>query len=117
MWEGGGRGEGREKGERKDWQELGRVGVWRWRKGRYRSREEENLHLGSHFRVGKRLGSRGDPRCPWGCHQLGPWAAEQRGPELALPHYHTDDYLGYHHRIFVQRQMEIETETLIRATN
>ena len=32
---------GREKGERKDWREHGGVGRWRWRKGGYRSREED----------------------------------------------------------------------------
>ena len=68
-----------------------------------------------HFRVGKRLGSQGDPRCPRGCPQLGPWTAEERVPELSLPHYHAGDYLEYHHRIFVQQRKEIETEILIRA--
>ena len=32
---------GREKGEKKDWRELGEVGGWRWRKGSERSREED----------------------------------------------------------------------------
>ena len=31
---------GRVKGEGKDWQELGGVGGWRWKKGGYRTREE-----------------------------------------------------------------------------
>ena len=52
-----------------------------------------------------------------GCPQLGPWIAEERVPELSLPHYHADEYLEYYHRIFIQQQMEIETETLIRATD
>ena len=38
-------------------------------------------------------------------------------PELTLPHYHADDYLEYHHRILVQQQMEIETETLNRLSS
>ncbi|CAO2624409.1 hypothetical protein LEMLEM_LOCUS18362 [Lemmus lemmus] len=46
-------------------------------------------------------GSRGDPRCSRRCPQLGPWAAEERVPELALSHSHTDEYLEYHHRTFV----------------
>ena len=48
---------------------------------------------------------------PRGCPQLGPWAVEERVPELALSHSQTDDYLEYHRRTLVQRQMEIETET------
>ena len=39
------------------------------------------------------------------------WAAEERVPELALAHNHTDEYFAYHHRTFVWRWMEIETET------
>ena len=39
---------------------------WIWEQGsRY-------LNLGSHFRVGKRLDSRGVPRCPRRCPQLVP---------------------------------------------
>ena len=38
--------------------------------------------------------------------QIVPWAAEERVPELALAHNHTDEYLAYHHR---------ETETHIGA--
>ena len=38
-----------------------------------------------------------------------PWAAEERVPELALSHSHTDEYLAYHHRTFIWRWMEIET--------
>ena len=59
------------------------------------------------FRIDKRLGSRGVPRRPRGCPQLGPWAAEERVPELSLPHYHPDDYLEYHHRIFVLSKQEV----------
>ena len=32
---------GREKGAEKDWGEFGGVGWWRWRKGGYRSKEED----------------------------------------------------------------------------
>ena len=45
--------------------------------------------------------------------QLLPWAAEERVPELALAHNHTDEYFAYHHRTFIWRWMEIETETHI----
>ena len=38
----------------------------------------------------------GPRRCP----QLVPWATEERVPELALSHSHTDEYLVYHHRTF-----------------
>ena len=47
--------------------------------------------------------------------QIVPWAAEERVPELALSHGHTDEYLAYHHRTFIWRWMEIETETHIGA--
>ena len=41
------------------------------------------------------------------------WAAEERVPEMALAHNHTDEYFAYHHRTFIWRWMEIETETHI----
>ena len=47
--------------------------------------------------------------------QLIPWAAEERVPELALSHSRTDEYLAYHHRTFIWRWMNIETETHIGA--
>ena len=33
--------------------------------------------------------------------QIVPWAAEERVPELALAHNHTDEYFVYHHRSFI----------------
>ena len=36
---------------------------------------------------------------------------EDRVPELALSSSQTDDYFEYYYRSFIQRQMEIETET------
>ena len=45
--------------------------------------------------------------------QIVPWAAEKRVPELALAHNHTDEYFAYHHRTFIWRWMEIETQTHI----
>ena len=45
--------------------------------------------------------------------QIVPWTAEERVPELALSHNHTDEYFAYHHRTFIWRWMEIETETHI----
>ena len=47
--------------------------------------------------------------------QMVPWAAEERVSELDLSHSHTDEYLAYHHRTFIRRWMEIETETHIGA--
>ena len=46
--------------------------------------------------------------------QIVPWTAEERVPELALAHNHTDEYFAYHHRTFIWRWMETEThiETL-----
>ena len=33
--------------------------------------------------------------------QIVPWAAEERVPEPALAHNHTDEYFAYHHRTFI----------------
>ena len=38
---------------------------------------------------------------------------EERVPELALAHNHTDEYFAYHHRTFIWQWMEIETVTHI----
>ena len=75
--------------------------------------ERRNLNYGSHFRAGKRLDSRGVPRCSRRCPQVVPWAAEERAPELTLSCSHTDEYFAYHHRTFIWRWMEIVTETHI----
>ena len=45
--------------------------------------------------------------------QIVPWAPEERVCELASSHNHTDEYFAYHHRTFIWRWMEIETETHI----
>ena len=39
--------------------------------------------------------------------------SEERVPEPALAHNHTDEYFAYHHRSFSWRWMEMETETHI----
>ena len=45
--------------------------------------------------------------------QIVPWTAEKSVPKLALAHNHTDEYFVYHHRTFIWRWMEIESETHI----
>ena len=40
---------------------------------------------------------------------------EERVPEPALAHNHTDEYFAYHHRSFIWRWMAIQTETHIGA--
>ena len=40
---------------------------------------------------------------------------EERVPEPALAHNHTDEYFAYYHRTFIWRWMEIETGTHIGA--
>ena len=45
--------------------------------------------------------------------QIVPCTAEERVPELALAHNHTDENLAYDHRTFTWQWMEIETETHI----
>ena len=42
---------------------------------------------------------------------------EERVPELALAHNHTDEYFAYHHRTFIWLWMEIDTETHIGTLN
>ena len=43
--------------------------------------------------------------------QIGPWAAEERVPELALARNHTDEYFTCHRGTFIWRWTEMETET------
>ena len=50
-----------EKGEGKDWGELGAVGGWRWRKGGYRSREEDIYIKGAILRLARDLALEGIP--------------------------------------------------------
>ena len=40
---------------------------------------------------------------------------EERAPEPALAHNHTDEYFAYHHRSFIWQWMAIQTETHIGA--
>ena len=90
---------------------MGWVG---WRKDGYGSREVNILIKGAILGFARDLilevfpGPRRGP-------QIVPWAAEERVPDLALSHTHTDEYLAYHHRTFIWRWMEIETETHIGA--
>ena len=50
-----------EKGEAKDWGELGGVGGLRWRKDRYRSREEDILIKGAILGSARDLALEGIP--------------------------------------------------------
>ena len=52
---------GRGKGEKKDWQEIGGVGGWRWRKGGYGSREEDTYSKGSILGLARDLALDGIP--------------------------------------------------------
>ena len=101
---------GREKGEGEDSGELGGKGWVGWRMGGYGSRDVNILIKGAILRFARDLpleGSPGPSRGP----QIVAWEAEERLPELALSHSHTDQYLAYHHRIFIWRWMKIESET------
>ena len=84
------------------------------RKGGYGSREVNILIKGAILGFTRDLTLQGFP-VPRRSLQIAPWAAEERVPELALSHTHTDEYLAYHHRTFIWRWMEIETETHIEA--
>ena len=105
---------GREKGEGEDSGELGGMGWVGWRKGGYRSREVNILIKEAILGFARDLTLEGFPG-PRRGPQIFPWAAEEKVPELALSHSHTDEYLAYHHRTFIWQWMEIETETHIGA--
>ena len=81
---------GREKGEGETSGELGGLGWVGWRKGGYRSREVNILIKGAILGFARDLTLEGFPG-PRRCPQLVPWAAEQKVPELALSHSHTDE--------------------------
>ena len=91
---------GREKGEGKDWGELGGMGWVGWRKDGYGSREVNISTKATTLGFARELILEGFPGSRRGPHIV-PWAAEERMPELALSHSHTDEYLAYHHRTFI----------------
>ena len=103
---------GRAKAEGEDSGKLGRMGWVGWRKDGYGSREVYISTNGAILGFTRDLilegfpGPRRDP-------QIVPWTAEERVPELASVHNHTDEYFAYHLRTFIWRWMEIETETHI----
>ena len=88
---------------------------WVWvggRKDGYGSREVYNSTKGAILGFTRDLILEGFPGSRRG-PQIVLWAAEERVPELALAHNHTDEYFAYHHRTFIWQWMEIETETHI----
>ena len=90
---------------------MGWVG---WRKSGYGSKEVNILIKGAILGFARDLILEGFPGPSIG-PQIVPWAAEERVPELALAHNHTDEYFACHHRTFIWQWMEIETETHIAA--
>ena len=90
------------------------MGCLGWRKGGYESWEVGILIKEAILGLVRDLTLEGFPG-PKRCLQLVPRAAEERVPELALSQGHSDEYLAYHHRTFIWRWMEIETETHIGA--
>ena len=107
---------GREKGEREDSGELGRMGWVGWRKGGYGSRKVNILIKGAILGFARDLILEGFPGTRRDC-QIVLWAAEERVPELALAHSHTDEYHEIRRRAFIWRWMKIETETHNGALN
>ena len=85
-----------------------------WRKGGYGSREVNILIKGVILWFARDLTLEKFPG-PRRGPQIGPWAAEEKVPELALSNNHTDEYLAYHHRTFIWQWIEIETEIHIGA--
>ena len=87
------------------------TGRGRGRKDRYGIREEYISTKGVSLGFTRDLiinGISGPRRGP----QIVLWT-EERVPEPALAHNHTDEYFAYHHRSFIWRWMEMETETHI----
>ena len=97
--------------------ERGRIGdgLGEWDGGRkdgYGSREAYISTKGAILGFARDLILEGFPGPRIG-PQIFPWAAEERMPELALAHNHTNEYFAYHHRTFIWRWREIESETHI----
>ena len=111
---GGIRGDGEREGRRGGWGITGGMGWVGWRKDRHGGREVNILMKVAILGFSRDLFLEGFPG-PRRGPQIVPWAAEEREPEVALSYSHTDEYLAYHHRTFIWRWMEIETETHIGA--
>ena len=105
---------GKEKGEGEDSGELGGMRWVGWRMGGYGSREVNILIKGAILGFARDSTLEGFPGLRRG-PQIVPWAAEERVPELALSHSHTDEYHEYHHRTFTLQWMDIEIEFNIAA--
>ena len=111
-WAGGVEVRGRGLGKR-EWGRIGDgLGEWEGagRKDGYGSREVYISTKGAILGFARVLILEGFPG-PRRGPQIVPWAAEERVPELALAHNHTDEYFACHHRTFIWRWMEIKTET------
>ena len=83
------------------------------RKDRYGIREDYILTKGVSLGFTRDLIINGIPS-PRRDPQIVLWT-EERVPELALAHNHTDEYFAYHHRSFIWRRTVIQTETHIGA--
>ena len=90
----------REKGEEEDSGELGGMECVGWRKVGYGSKEANILIKGAILGFARDLTLEGFPG-PRRGPQIVPWAAEERVPELALSHGHTDEDIAYHQRTFI----------------
>ena len=101
----------REKGVEEEWGKFGALGWGGGRKDGYGIREvyisTKGVILGfTRDLIIKEIpGPSRDP-------QIVLWT-EERVSEPALAHNHTDEYFAYHHKTFIWRWMEIETETHI----
>ena len=73
-----------------------------WRKDGYGSREVYISTKGAILGFARDLILEGFPG-PRRGPQIVLWAAEERAPELALAHNHTDEYFACHHRTFIWR--------------
>ena len=101
---------GREKGEGKDWGELGGMGRLGWRKGGYGSREVDILIKGAILELARDLTLEGFPGVQGDVPSL--FLGQLRRGHLNWPYpIATLMNLAYHHRTFIWRWMEIETET------
>ena len=98
----------REKGVGEDWGKIGGLGWGGGRKDGYGIRQVYTSTKGIILGFTRDLIIKGIPG-PRRDPQMVLWT-EERVPEPALAHNHTDEYFACHHRTLIWRWMEMEAE-------
>ena len=99
----------REKGVGEEWGKIGGLGWGGGRMDRYGIREVYISTKGVILGFTRDLSIKGIPG-PRRDPQIVLWT-EERVPEPALAHNHTDEHFAYHHRTLIWRWREMEAET------